>query len=53
MVNYCLKNALKNGIKKAIASPQLEKNHAVHSLWRFFDARLHRRRRCFIKKVKN
>jgi GNAT superfamily N-acetyltransferase len=53
MVNYCLKNALKNGIKKAIASPQLESNHAVHSLWRFFDARLHRRRRCFIKKVKN
>jgi len=52
MVNYCLKNALKNGIKKAIASPQLENNHAVHSLWRFFDARLHRRRRCFLKKIK-
>jgi GNAT superfamily N-acetyltransferase len=52
MVNYCLKNALKNGIKKAIASPQLENNHAVHSLWRFFDARMHRRRTCFIKKIK-
>jgi len=52
MVNYTLKNALKNGIKKAIASPQLETNHAVHSLWRFFDARQHRRRRCYIKKIK-
>jgi len=53
MLNYCLENAIKNGIKKAIASPQLEENHAVHSMWRFFDARPHRRRRCYIKQINN
>lgn len=49
MLSRCLRNAHKNGVKKAIASPQLEYNHAVHSLWRFFEARPHRRRRCYIK----
>lgn len=51
MLNHCLRNAHKNGVKKAIASPQLENNYAVQSLWRFFDARPHRRRRCFIKRL--
>lgn len=51
MLNYCLKNALKNGIRTAIASPQLEENHAVQSMWRFFDSEQHRRRRCYIKKL--
>lgn len=51
MLNHTLHNAYKNGIKKAIASPQLETNHAVQSLWRFFNARPHRRRRCYIKKL--
>lgn len=51
MLSYCLENALKNGIKTAIASPQLEDNHAVHSMWRFFDVRQHRRRRCYIKNI--
>lgn len=51
MLNHCLENAVRNGIKKAVASPQLEGNHAVHSMWRFFDSRPHRRRRCYIKRV--
>jgi GNAT superfamily N-acetyltransferase len=51
MLTYCLDNALRNGVKKAIASPQLEDNHAVHSMWRFFDKRQHRRRRCYIRKL--
>lgn len=51
MLEYSLKNAQKNGIKTAIASPQLESNHAVHSMWRFFKNRPHRRRRCYIKKI--
>lgn len=50
MLSHSLKNAHKNGIKKAIASPMLENNYAVQSLWRFFDTRPHRRRRCFIKR---
>ncbi len=51
MLNYCLENALRNGIKTAIASTQLEDNHAVHSMWRFFNSCQHRRRRCYIKSV--
>lgn len=51
MLCYCLETAFKNGVKKAIASPQLEDNHAVHSMWRFFNHRQHRRRRCYIKKI--
>jgi GNAT superfamily N-acetyltransferase len=43
--------ALKNGVVHAIASPELETNHAVHSMWRNFDTRIHRRRRCYIKKL--
>ncbi len=51
MLYHCLDTIFKNGIQKAIASPQLEDNHAVHSMWRFFKNRQHRRRRCFIKKL--
>ncbi len=51
MLSYCLETAFKNGVKKAIASPQLEDNHAVHSMWRFFENRQHRRRRCYIRKI--
>jgi len=51
MLCYCLETAFKNGVKKAIASPQLEENHAVHSMWRFFKNRQHRRRRCYIKNL--
>jgi len=51
MLYHCLKTAFKNGLKKAIASPQLEDNHAVHSMWRYFEHREHRRRRCYIKKI--
>lgn len=51
MLCHCLETAVKNGVKKAIASPQLETNHAVHSMWRFFEHREHRRRRCYIKRL--
>lgn len=44
------RTALKNGVTHAIASPELETNHAVHSMWRNFNTRIHRRRRCYIKK---
>lgn len=50
MLRELTKTALKNGVKHAIASPELETNHAVHSMWRNFDTRIHRRRRCYIKK---
>jgi GNAT superfamily N-acetyltransferase len=44
-----LKAYLKNGITVAEASHQLEDNKRVHAFWDFFDARVHKRRRCYIK----
>lgn len=51
MLRELTKTALKNGVTHAIASPELETNHAVHSMWRNFDTRIHRRRRCYIKNL--
>lgn len=44
-----LKSYIKNGIKIAEASHQLEDNKKVQSLWEHFDATIHKRRRCYIK----
>lgn len=44
-----LKAYIKNGITVAEASHQLEDNRQVQALWDFFDARIHKRRRCYIK----
>ncbi len=50
-LEHLTRNAIKNGVKHSIGSPQLETNRAVHSFWRFFDeVRTHRRRRCYLKK---
>jgi len=51
LLNEMTRKAMKNGVVKGIASPELETNHAVHSMWRYFeDRRIHRRRRCYIKR---
>jgi len=49
LLDELTKAALKNGVVKAIASPELETNHAVQSMWRSFETRIHRRRRCYLK----
>lgn len=41
--------AWKNGIKYAETGPELETNTDVQSLWRYFDAEQHKRRRCWKK----
>lgn len=51
MLHELTRNAIRNGIKHAIASPELETNHAVQSMWRSYETRIHRRRRCYIKKI--
>ena len=53
MLDELTKSALKNGVVKAIASPELETNHAVQSMWRSYETRIHRRRRCYIKLFNN
>ena len=40
-----------NGVKYCETGPMLETNHAVHSMWKLFDKRQHRRRRCYIKEI--
>lgn len=39
----------KFGIQKVESNPELETNDAVRSQWKNFDARQHKRRRCYIK----
>lgn len=49
MLSELTQAAIRRGVTKAIASPELETNTAVHSMWRNFDARIHRRRRVYLK----
>ena len=45
------KNYAKAGIVFAESNPELEENTKVQSTWQHFDARQHKRRRCFIKQL--
>jgi len=46
------KSYIKNGIKFAETNHELEDNTKVQSIWKSFDAKQHKRRRCFIKHIK-
>ncbi len=43
------KSALRNGILKAETGPELESNTKVQALWKHYETRQHKRRRCYIK----
>ena len=43
--------AIRNGIKYAETGPELEENKDVQSLWKFYEVRQHKKRRCYIKKL--
>lgn len=45
------KTYINNGIKYAESNPELETNTKVQSLWQYYDAVNHKRRRCYIKKL--
>ena len=49
MISSLLPACIKNGVKYCETGPQLETNGAVHSMWKHFESRQHRRRRCYIK----
>lgn len=51
LITTLAKNIIKNGVKYCETGPMLEDNTAVHSMWRSFDKRQHRRRRCYIKEI--
>ena len=46
-------SAMEQGVEYAETGPELEMNEKVQALWKSYDARQHRRRRCFIKKLKD
>ena len=42
-----IKSSIKYGVSHAETGPELETNHNVQALWKEFDVRQHRRRRCY------
>jgi len=51
LLNEMLKSALKLGITKSNATPELEYNTKVQNQWKNYEARYVRRRRIFIKEI--
>ena len=51
IMSTLLKKLIENGVRYCETGPMLETNKAVHSMWRHFEKRQHKRRRCFIKKI--
>lgn len=44
-------NAINKGIKYSETGPELETNDKVQALWKFFEVRQHRKRRCYKKSL--
>lgn len=51
LIQTLVKKCMDNGVKYCNTGPMLETNGAVHSMWRFFDKRQNKRRRCYIKSI--
>ena len=51
IIHTLLEHLIENGVRYCETGPMLETNTAVHSLWRHFDKRQHKRRRCYIKEI--
>ena len=51
IVNYMAKVCRENGVKICETGPELETNEAMQSMWKGFDVRQHRRRRCWTKQI--
>ena len=51
IITALLEKLIKNGVKYCETGPMLETNAAVHSLWKPFEKRQHKRRRCYAKEI--
>lgn len=51
IINQIAKVCVENKIKICETGPELETNTEVQGLWKTFEVRQHKRRRCFIKKI--
>lgn len=51
LIDTLSKSLIKNKVRYCETGPMLETNTAVHSMWKGFEKRQHRRRRCYIKSI--
>ena len=51
LLNSMTETARKNKIKYAETGPELETNHQVQALWKHYETKQHKRRRCWIKEL--
>lgn len=51
LIDTLSKSIIKNNVRYCETGPMLETNTAVQSLWKGFEKRQHRRRRCYIKNI--
>lgn len=51
LMHAVAESCIRNGIKYAESGPELENNENVQALWKMFETKQVRRRRCFIKEI--
>lgn len=51
LMNSMAASARENGFELAETGPELENNHQVQALWKHYEVRQHKRRRCWIKAI--
>ena len=51
MMNHLIKVCIENDVRICETGPELEVNEAVQAMWKGFDMRRHKRRRCFKKEI--
>ena len=51
IINHITKICIENNIRICETGPELETNSEIQSLWKTFEVRNHKRRRCFIKEL--
>ncbi len=45
------RNSILHGVRGAETNPELESNTQVQAIWKHYDARQHKRRRCYLKRL--
>ena len=51
LMNELNRSYIKSGVEYAESNPELELNTKVQSIWEYYDAVQHKRRRCYIKQL--
>lgn len=51
LMNSMAATARQNGVKYSETGPELETNHQIQALWKHYEVRNHKRRRCWIKQL--